>query len=494
MIGHARPEAKRRRMDEVSFLSAGELARRIRSREIGCVEILEATLARADRYDAAINAIVVRDDNTARARALAADAALQRGDTVGPLHGVPMTVKECFQLTGTPTTFGVPAYRDNLAHKNATVVDRLLHAGANIFGKTNVPPWLMDGQSVNEIYGRTNNPWSLDRVPGGSSGGSVAALAAGMSYLEVGSDIASSIRSPAHYCGVFGHKPTYGIASLYGDSLAPSAAPDDILVLGPLARSAHDLELALSIIAGPDQDAPSRFPFALPPETRTELRDFKVAVMYDDAFAPVDDEVIAPLHALTDFLRDAGVPVTETRPDIASEDCWRTFVMLLRSTTSGSASDEEYAQRLEAAAKVGVDELDLAGLTVRAQTLTHREWLHFNNERQRMQDRWRQFFATYDVLLCPPLATAAPPHMSSVMTGRTMQINGRTYPYSRQMFWAGYTGVAYLPASVAPIGLTPNGLPVGVQIAGPLYHDLRCVRFAQLLEQHYRAFVAPSGY
>lgn len=481
-------------MDDVAFASAGDLARRIRAREIGCVEILDAVLARVDRYDGEINAVVVRDDERARTRARAADAALTRGDAVGPLHGVPMTVKECFQLTGTPTTFGVTAYRDNTARKNAVAVDRLLHAGANVFGKTNVPPWLADGQSANEIYGRTNNPWALDRTPGGSSGGSAAALAAGLSYLELGSDIASSIRNPAHYCGVFGHKTTYGIVSVLGKSLAPSAPPDDISVIGPLARSANDLELALSIVAGPDDAAPSRVPFALPPETRTSLAAFRIGIVYDDAFAPVDAEVSGPLRALAEFLRGAGATVVETRPEIDSADAYRTFMLLMRAASAYRTSDDEFALQRERAAAADAAAVDMRSLTARALALSHRDWLRANIERRRLQDRWQAFFDGYDVLLCPPLATAAPAHMAEEAALRTLTIDGTAVPYGRQLFWAGYSGAVYLPSTVAPIALTAGGLPIGVQIVGPAYHDLRTIRFAQLLEAQYRAFVAPPGY
>jgi amidase len=203
----------------LAFESATTLAAKLRAREIGCGELLDYFIARGNTYGSDVNAIVVRDLDKARQRAVAADQALARGETWGPLHGVPMTIKESFHLAGTPTTFGFPQFRNNLATTNAVVVDRLLKAGAVIFGKTNVPPGLMDGQSWNEVYGRTNNPWDLSRTPGGSSGGSAAALAAGLTGLDLGSDIASSIRNPAHFCGVFGHKPTFGLCPQRGHML-----------------------------------------------------------------------------------------------------------------------------------------------------------------------------------------------------------------------------------------------------------------------------------
>lgn len=477
---------------ELAFASAKEIARRIRSGELGCLEALEYFIDRVERYDGAVNAVVVHDFERARERARNADSR-RNDDRAGPLHGVPMTVKECFQLTGTPTTYGVPVYRDNIASANAVAVDRLLHAGANVFGKTNVPPWLADGQSANPIYGRTNNPWSLDRTPGGSSGGSAAALAAGLTGLELGSDIASSIRNPAHYCGVFGHKTTWGIASSYRKSLAESAPPDDISVIGPLARSAGDLELALSIVAGPDEAVPSNVRNGLPVESRTRLADFRVAFAYDDPFAPVDDEVSDPLRALAEALSKTGADVREARPDLDSEYCYRIYMTLMRAAGAGRASESEFAQLQEQAATVSEKASDMRSTALRGATLTHRDWLHLNDERRGIQDRWRAFFEDVDVLLCPPLSTAAHLHMPEEPALRTLTINGEHVPYGRQLFWAGHSGVAYLPATVAPIGRTPSGLPTGVQIVGPQYHDLRCIRFAQLLERDYYAFEPPPG-
>jgi len=198
---------------DIPFRSARQLAAGVRKKEIGCLELLDLYLTRIERYDGAINAVVVRDFERARRRARAADRALAKGDVWGPLHGVPITVKESYDVAGLPTTWGLPSLRDHVAAENALAVDRLVGAGAVLFGKTNVPLYLADWQSFNAIYGTTNNPWDLARAPGGSSGGSAAALAAGLTGLEAGSDIGSSIRNPAHFCGVFGHKPSWGIVA-----------------------------------------------------------------------------------------------------------------------------------------------------------------------------------------------------------------------------------------------------------------------------------------
>src|SRR6266566_3032067 len=235
------------------FRSAKELAADIRRKKIGCLELLDLYLSRVDKYNPALNAIIATDVEGARKRARAADRALARKQVWGPLHGVPMTIKESYDVVGMPTTWGVPELKDNLPLRNALAVDRLLDAGVVLFGKTNVPIYLADYQSYNAIYGTTNNPWDLSRAPGGSSGGSAAALAAGLTGFEAGSDIGSSIRNPAHYCGVFGHKPTYGIVPPRGQALPGRVAQGDISVIGPMARSAEDLAIGLSAMAGADE-------------------------------------------------------------------------------------------------------------------------------------------------------------------------------------------------------------------------------------------------
>ncbi len=229
-------------MDELAFTSATRLAADVRDRRVGCLELLDHFLARAERHNTALNAVVAWQIEVARDRARGADAALARGEVWGPLHGVPMTVKESFNITGLPTTWGNPPWKDNIATENAVVVERLLQAGAIIYGKTNVPLMLMDSQSYNDVYGTTNNPWDTARGPGGSSGGEGAALAAGLSALGAGSDIAGSLRNPAHYCGVYGHKPTWGLISSRGQSPAGAPTPTDISVVGPMARYAEDID------------------------------------------------------------------------------------------------------------------------------------------------------------------------------------------------------------------------------------------------------------
>ena len=264
------------------FRSAKELAADIRKKKIGCLELLDLYLQRVEKHNPGINAIIAMDVEGARKRARAADRALGRKQVWGPLHGVPMTIKESYDVVGMPTTWGVPDFKGNLPPRNALAVDRLLGAGVVLFGKTNVPIYLADYQSYNAIYGTTNNPWDLSRSPGGSSGGSAAALAAGLTGIEAGSDIGSSIRNPAHYCGVYGHKPTWGVVPPRGQALAGRLTQTDISVIGPMARGADDLEIALGVMAGPDEIDAAGYKLTLAAPPQKSLRDFKIAVMLTD--------------------------------------------------------------------------------------------------------------------------------------------------------------------------------------------------------------------
>jgi amidase len=483
-------------MLDVPFRSARQLAADIRRKKIGCVELLDLYLDRVRKHDGTLNAVVVRDFERARTRARAADRALGRGQAWGPLHGVPMTVKESYDVAGLPTTWGVPAFESNVATKNAVVVDRLLDAGAVIFGKTNVPLFLADWQSYNAIYGTTNNPWDVTRSPGGSSGGAAAALAAGLTALEAGSDIGSSIRNPAHFCGVYGHKPTWGIVPRTGQALPWQTAPVDIDVVGPLARSADDLALALSVMAGPDAIEAAGWQLRLRAPKQKRLRDFRVALMLDAPGFPVDRDVTDRLQALGDFLRRQKVKVDErARPALDTAEVWRVYVRLLRAATSDRQSDADFDKNFGIARSLAPDDESYYARAMRAAVLSHRDWLAANEARHRMRRAWAGFFDDYDLLLCPVAGTAAFPHdQKGERHERMLTVNGRRVAVTDHMFWAGYAGVVYLPATAAPCGFTPAGLPVGVQIIGPQYGDLTCLAFARMLERDFQAFVPPPAY
>jgi len=483
-------------MIDPHFRSAKQLASDIRRRKLGCLEVLDLYLARMERFNGKLNAIVVTDVDGARRRARQADAALRKGKPWGPLHGVPMTIKESYDVAGMPTTWGLPALKDNVAPRNALAVDRLLAAGVVLFGKTNVPAWLADYQSYNDVYGTTNNPWDVTRSPGGSSGGSAAALAAGLTGLEAGSDIGSSIRNPAHYCGVFGHKPTFGIVPPRGQALPGRVAQGDISVIGPMARSAEDLAIGLSVMADPDEIDGAGLRLALPAPRRKALREFKVAVMLDDPAAEVDREVQARLQALADFLGKRKVKVSLTaRPAFDTAEAHRTYIFLLRAATAGRQTAEEFARNAEITRGLAPDDQRYYAWTMRANTASHRDWLAANETRHKMRWRWAEFFREWDLLLCPVASSAAFPHdHAGERHERMITVNGKRVPCVDQLFWAGYGGMAYLPATVAPAGFTPAGLPVGVQIIGPQYGDRTCIEFARLLEREFQAFVPPPDY
>ena len=480
-------------MTGLAFRSATALAAAIRARQIGCRELLEHYVARGEQHNSALNAIIVTDLAGARQRADAADAALARGESWGALHGLPMTVKESFDVASMPTTFGLTKLKGNIPQANALAVNCLLAAGAVIFGKTNVPVLLADSQSYNPVYGTTNNPWDISRTPGGSSGGAAAALAAGLTGLELGGDRGGSIRNPAHYCGVYGHKPTWGIAPLSG-----IAAASDISVIGPLARSAEDLALALDIIAGPDPVEAIGWRLELAPPRGDALSDYRIAVMLDDPNCEVDREVQDILQDLVDFLARHGVRVSDrARPDIDTAKLHAVFIKLLRAAASRSLTQELFERHREIARGLEPSDQSFFAGMIRANTLSHREWLAGNEERHRLRLKWADFFRDYDLLLCPVTAGAAFPHDHShedQRWERMILVNGKPVPTVNDLFWAGLSGLVYLPATVAPAWLTAKRLPVGVQIIGPQYGDKSCIAFAGLLERTYRGFVAPPDF
>lgn len=481
-------------MDEVAFWPARKLAAAIRRRKFGALELLDHYLARIERHNGAINAIVGLDAERARQRARAADRALARGRALGPLHGVPMTVKEAFAGLDLPTTWGIPAFRDNRPAQPALALERLAAAGAVLVGKTNVPIWLADWQSYNDIYGTTRNPWDPSRSPGGSSGGSAAALAAGLTGLELGSDIGGSIRVPASFCGVYGHKPTYGLCASTGHALGDWAAAPDIAVIGPLGRSADDLLLGLKAIIGPDraEGAGALMSPAAAPQRR--LADFRVAIMLEDERYPVDGEVRDQLQALVDFLAKRKVKIRAARPALDTAESYSLYLSLLYAALSQGQSAEAFKENAAAAGALSADDRSFRAHYLRGSTLAHREWLHLNACRAQLRRRWAEFFTEYDLLLCPVIACAAFPHDRRPWPERTVTISGTPRPTVELSFWPGLGGVAYLPATAAPIGFTKGGLPVGVQIVGPHLGDFACIAFARLIERDYHGFVAPPGF
>ena len=478
----------------VAFSSARKLASLIRRRKIGCLELLDHYLKRVDRFHPVLNAIVVRDDERARARARKADRAAKQGNWWGPLHGVPMSVKESFDIEGLPTTWGYDGFRNNIAGKHALAVHRLLGAGAVVFGKSNVPVGLADWQTFNPVYGTTNNPWDVSRVPGGSSGGAATALAAGLTGLELGSDIGASIRNPAHYCGVYGHKPTFGLCPIHGHNLPPNAGTKDMMVIGPLARSAADLELALGIIGQPDETSARGIRITLA-KPKPDVRKLRIAVLTNAATAPVDDSVQAGILAAAQCFARAGAAVSDrAAPEFDLHDAHRTYIHLLRGATASAVSDKDYSALQRRARRAREDDSYRAWM-IRAVTMAHREWHLWNEKREGIRKAWAAFFRDWDLLLCPTAASTAFEHnQKGERWERMIPVNGQPQPTTTQLFWAGLSGMAYLPSTVAPVAFSDERLPIGVQIVGPQYGDLQCIAAAKFLERELQAFVAPDEF
>ena len=482
-------------MSELAFRSAGDLARMIRDGETSSVELTDYFISRIEQHDGDLNAVVVRDFERAREAARERDAQQKAGDAAGPLHGVPMTIKESYDIAGLRTTWGYPIFKDNVASQDAQAVQRFKAAGAVFMGKTNVPLGLADFQSYNEIYGTTNNPWNAARIPGGSSGGSAAALAAGLTALECGSDIGGSIRNPAHYCGVYGHKPTWGIVPPQGQALPGMLAGPDIAVCGPLARSAEDLALALDVISGAETlDSPG-WQLNLPAPQKTSLADFRVAIWPTDELAPVEREVEERARKVGDVLARMGATVSEkARPAFDIKLSHVTYLQLLNSIMGASVPPDVYEASAKLAAEIDPTDLSDPAVLGRAAALSHREWLMANNAREALRYSWREFFDEWDILICPQSATQAFEHDHSPIEGRTLKVDSNDQGYFQQLFWAGIITGAYLPSTVFPTGPSLTGLPIGLQAVGAEYHDRITIDFARLIARELGGFAPPPNF
>ncbi|MFT7220751.1 MAG: amidase [Candidatus Azotimanducaceae bacterium] len=483
-------------MDELAFSDATALAQKIAQREISAVELLEHYIARVERYNPEINAVVCYQYDKARSRAAAADADLAKGVSWGPLHGVPMTVKESFDIEGLPTTLGNPVLKNNIASSDAVACQRLQSAGAVIFGKTNVPIHLADLQSFNEIYGTTNNPHDLSRGPGGSSGGSAAAMAAGFSGLEMGSDIGGSIRNPAHYCGVFGLKPTWNILPLRGHGMPGILSPSDISVIGPIARSARDLSLVLDIVGGADDLQMPGWTLELPQPAKKSLKDYRIAVWSDDDLAPVDQSVVKRVMKVAEVAKQAGAQVDfDARPNFTSMHTHDVYEKLLHAAMSARQPVQAFeSMQTKRQSLADDDQSEVARLT-RASTQFHRDWFAVNEARTHLRWAWHEFFKEYDVLLTPMCSTAAFTHdHNPKLSERLVSVNNEQRPYMQQVFWAGLTGVSYLPSTVFPTGPDDGGLPIGVQVVSGEMRDLTAVAFTQMVDQEINGFRPAANY
>ena len=436
--------------------SAIETARAVREGACSALEACDAAIERIDKLDGPINAVVVRDFERARAAAKQIDASRSRDDK-RPLLGVPMTVKESNDIAGLPSTWGMPMFKELPVRADSVPVQRLKAAGAVILGKTNVPVALGDWQAVNPIYGRTVNPHDHSRSPGGSSGGGAAALAAHMIPLEFGSDIGGSIRVPAAFCGVFGHKPTYGIVPLRGHGFpGTDGAEVPLAVVGPLARTASDLAVALDVVMGPLEGGGYRLD--LPQARHDKLSDYRVLLLDAHPSVATDASVRDPLNKLADALQRAGAKVSRKAnglPDLAAAQ--QDYIAMLTTVTTRGAPGSK--------------------------PIDAHAYMELGDKQMRLTRQWRGVFEDIDVVLAPAFGVPAFPHDDNPDWGqRTLMIDGEQTRYGAQVGWPGVATFPGLPATAVPIAKTKEGLPVGIQVIGPSFGDRTTLAFARLLQ------------
>jgi len=484
---------------DVGLRSATELTAMLRDREISSRELLAHYLQRNEMLHDDLNAIVALDVERAEQAASAADERLvaessAQSSKSQPLLGLPMTMKDALATAGLTTTGGAVELRDHVPVQDAECVARIRSAGAVVFGKTNLPRWSADVQAFNEIYGTTNNPWDLTCGPGGSSGGASAAVAAGLTGAELGTDIGGSVRLPAHFAGVCGHKPSFGIVPQLGyvSHRSYELSEPDVNVIGPIARSVDDLELLLDVIAGPRQDLTDGWNLQLPPARHEAPTGFRVAAHLDNPVVPVSEEVSVALASAVAALEGAGIGVDRHAwpADLDFDDVATVGLPLISAATSPGRTDAEFARLRALVDAPDVDD----SLRTRAHgtAMFHRDWLLLHERREANRRKWAAFFNDFDILLAPVAHVAAFPHdHDGTLYERNLTVDGVDRPYSHLIMWTSQFGYVGLPSTVVPIGLTDRGVPVGIQIVGPHLHDRTTLAFARFIEQLLGGYQVP---
>jgi len=463
--------------------SATDLLEMLASREVSSVELLEHFVERNSSLHNQINAIATLDVERAMESAAASDQRRVNGEALGVIEGLPMTIKDAIAVEGVRSTGGAVELADHVPDEDAEVVSKIKTAGGIIFGKTNLPRWSGDIQAFNDIFGTTNNPWDLDCGPGGSSGGASAAVAVGLTPWEIGTDIGGSIRLPAHFAGVCGHKPSFGIVPQLGyiDHVSYGVTDADVNVFGPLARTVNDLELLFDIVNGPRQDSENGWRLDLPP-VRGDAGQLRVASWLDDPDCPVSEEVAVVLEAAVDAIETDGVAVNRfARPDIAFNDVRTVGQPLISAATSPGRTEDELEALHEIVNDPSADET--LRMRASASTMTHRDWLLLTEKRDRNRRLWADFFNDFDVLLAPVAFVGAFEHQhEGTLYTRTLTVDGQVRPYSDLIVWTSQFGYVYLPSTVVPVGLTKGGVPVGIQVVGPYLGDRTTLEFARYVE------------
>jgi amidase len=486
-------------MNDLAFRSATALLSALEERETSSEELLELFLSRISRLAGTVNAVVTLDADQALAAARRCDGERSRGERRGPLHGLPVTVKDSFETEGIRTTSGgTPELLTHVPVRDADAVARLKAAGAIVFGKTNLSTQAMDIQTYNGAFGTTNNPWDPARTAGGSSGGSAVAMSAGLSSLELGSDLSGSIRIPSTFCGVFGHRPSFGIIPTRGHIPGPpgTLAAPDLETAGPIARSAEDLDLAVRLLAGPDAAHSAAWRLELPPPRRRALSEYRLAAWLDDPAALVEGALRERLEAVVEELRAAGAEVdTVARPGFTLGDHVRLFTRVLYGSMARDLPDGQFEKlKARAAGLAGEDDSLLARVT-RDSIQAHRDYEFARESRERVRVLWADFFTRYDALLCPAFPTPAFPHdQSPNVARRTLVVNGEPLPYLGTLLgWPALAGLSSLPGTAAPVGLTRDGLPAGIQVVGPYLEDRTSIHVAKLVAEVSGGYVPPPA-
>jgi len=484
-----------------TFATAEAMLTALRERRISSRELTELHLERIARHNPALNAIVVPAEDPLAA-AEAADNARAAGQTAS-LLGLPVTLKESINVIGTPATAGMAEFTAYRATTNGAIAERVLGAGAVLLGKTNIPPMLSDWQSTNPIYGRTVNPWDQSRTPGGSTGGGAAAVAAGLSPLEYGSDIGGSIRVPAAFCGIFGHKPSETALPRSGQFAFPPQ-PNAAAVMGvqgPLARSAEDLELGLDVAAGPEVGEDVAWRLELPPARGERLADLRVAILPPIDWLPVSAEILEALDELASVLSRSGAKVGIAQPEPMGDmrEHHRLYVSMLTAFSSGARStpdereeqarlDQEYAPEAWRSALVAGRRASLG------------DWLGMHTRREGYRAAYRAFFRDWDVLLAPITLRTAFEHLDvkfpadAAERQRTIDVDGQRVPYTDGLVYPGVATLSGQPATAFPMGLSRTGLPIGLQAIGPYLEDRTPIRFAALATREMGGFVRPPAF
>lgn len=480
--------------EDLAFLPARDLLALLRARKIGSEELLQIYVERLERLNPPINAIIALDLDRAFEAAREADRHSSGSAPEAPLAGLPMTVKESYGARGMRTSCGLPFLAGNISEEDAVAVGRLRAHGAVIFGKTNIPIGGADHQTDNPIYGLTRNPWSLEHTVGGSSGGSAAALSAGLTPLELGSDIGGSIRIPAHMCGVFGHKSSYGLVPTRGHvpPMPGVEAEPDLAVAGPLARSACDLELAMDILTSSGPERPPAFSTRLAASRHEEFSGFRVALWTHDLPYAASAETVAATMRLAEELRRAGAHVSETaRPNFDPQVSLDIYLRTLFTIVLGGQSFE-----LSAAERGNLpeDALYFGRLLEDCAAGKGPGWAALAEARKGLRAHWANFFRDWDVLVCPVFPTAAFRHDLwgeglGAQLHRRRQVDGKDVVYMSQLSWPSLATVGDLPSTVLPVPRGPGELPLGLQLIGPAMEDRTTIRLAALIERHlgYRA-------